>query len=75
MDSTLDPEEFTSEFSWVLWIAKNTYFIMKINLEVSMASEDEYLYMTFSYLVYDINEPINIELPPEAEAAEEIPTD
>ena len=40
-----------------------------------MASEDEYLYMTFSYLVYDINEPITIELPPEAEAAEEMPTD
>ena len=71
-DPTLDPEEYTNEFIGTLWIAKNTHFIMKMNLEVSMASEDEYYYMTASYLTYDINEPITIELPPEAETAEEI---
>ncbi len=72
-DPTLDPEEYTNEFIGTLWIAKNTHFTMKMNIEVSMASEDKYYYMTASYLTYDINEPITIELPPGAETAEEMP--
>jgi hypothetical protein len=72
-DPTLDPEEYTNEFIGTLWIAKNTHFIMKMNWEVSMASEDQYYNMTVSYLTYNINEPITIELPPGAETAEEMP--
>jgi len=81
-------QEFLSEifrsFSVKQWIAKDTYFLMKIEVEMAMevtpeimGSPDEEgeaaidVFMTM--LAYDYNQPVSIELPPGAEDAIEMP--
>ena len=70
----LDPEEVISDYSYLLWVAKDTYFTVKTVVEMTMAVEGESMGMAVTVLVFDINEPVTIELPPEAAAAEELPT-
>jgi len=74
LDPGLDPEEVITDFSYVLWVAKDTYFTVKTVVEMTMTVEGESMGMAVTVLVFDINEPVTIELPPEAEAAEELPT-
>ena len=81
------PEEFTkdifSSYSVKQWIAKDDYFIMKVELDAVMKSTPEIMaYMgeegemsidiTIVFLAYNFNQPITIELPPEAENAIEM---
>lgn len=81
-------EEFLQEifrsFSVKQWIAKDTYFLIKaeINMAVELTPEamgfpEEEGVITMdiamSMLAYNYNQPVNIELPPEAETAIEVP--
>ena len=82
------PEEFLQElfssFSVKQWIAKDTYFLMKAELDVTMTSTPELMdyvgeegemsvNITLTFKAYNYNEPVSIKLPPEAEEAVETP--
>ena len=82
------PEEFAedifSSYSVKQWIAKDTYFFVKAEVELSMELTPEDLGfpdeegemtidMVMILLAYDYNQPVSIELPPEAEDAVEMP--
>lgn len=70
--SGIDPEEIFSDISFIYWIAKDTYFIAKSTADMAMTLEEATGNLVMTVLMYDINEPVTIELSPEAEAAEEI---
>jgi len=68
------------------WIAKDTYFLMKAEIDVDVESTAEIMDylgeegemsidMTLSFLAHNYNQPVTIELPPEAEEAIEMPTE
>jgi outer membrane lipoprotein-sorting protein len=78
------PEELLQEifnsFSVKQWIAKDTYFLTKVEIDMNIESTPELmdylgeegetsLDITISFLAYNYNQPVNIELPPEAEEA------
>lgn len=82
------PEEYLqdlfSSYSVKQWIAKDTYFLMKAEVDVAMESTPEimdyvgeegeiFINITLTFLAYNYNEPVSIELPPEAEEAVESP--
>jgi len=88
LDSGL--EEVISDFAINQWIAKDTYFILKSTLDMTLTfsssssscpscglipalpGESARTYdITATVMVYDVNQPVNIELPPEAEDAKE----
>jgi len=73
-------EEVFRSFSVKQWVAKDTYFITKAEIDMVMELTPEDLgfpeeegemtmNITMSYLAYNHNQPISIELPPEAEEA------
>ena len=83
-------EGVISDFAINQWIAKDTYFILKSTLDVTLTfsssssscpscglipalpGESARTYdITVTVVVYDVNQPANIELPPEAEDAKE----
>ena len=81
-------EEFIQEmfrsFSVKQWVAKDTYFLTKAELDMAVELTPEAMGlpeeegvmtmdMTVNLLCYDYNQPVSIELPPEAEAAIEVP--
>ena len=80
-------EEFIQEifrsFSVKQWVAKDTYFLTKAEIDMAveltpeaMGFPEEEGIMTMdiaiSLLAYDYNQPVSIELPPEAEEAMEV---
>ncbi len=80
------PEELLEEmflsFSVKQWVAKDTYFLMKAEIDVSMETTPELMdYLgeegetsidiTLIFLAYNYNQPVSIVLPPEAEEATE----
>ena len=82
------PEESLQEvirsFSVKQWIAKDTYFLMKVEIDMAVESTPEVMdYLgeegemsmdiTLSFLAYNYNQPVSIVLPPEAEEAIEVP--
>jgi hypothetical protein len=82
------PEESLQEifrsFSVKQWIAKDTYFLMKAEIDMAMESTPEVMDylgeegemtidLTMSLLAYNYNQPVSIVLPPEAEEAIEVP--
>lgn len=85
------PEEFEElldeifrSYSVKIWVAKDTSFLAKAEIEIDfeltpeiMGITDEEGEMTIDaaivMLVYDYNQPVSIELPPEAEEAVEMP--
>jgi len=83
----LDFEELITDFSIRYWIAKDTYFTLKSAVELTMVLAPEDLGippelagefdatadMSMTGIMHHFNEAVSIELPPEAEAAEEIP--
>ena len=84
-DEELLDEMFRS-FSVRQWIAKDTYLTMRVEVELIMEVTPEdmgypdegegiSLDMTMTMLVDDYNQPVSIELPPEAEEAAEVPMD
>lgn len=85
------PEEFLQEvfrsFSVRQWIAKDTYFLMKVKIDIVIEStpelmdylEDEaegemIIELTISLLAYNYNLPVSIVLPQEAEEAIVVPS-
>jgi len=76
-------EELLSEmfidFSVKQWVAKDTYFLVKAEIDIAMELTSETreveegemdVDITISLLVYNHNQPVTIMLPPEAEEAE-----
>jgi hypothetical protein len=75
-------DEMFDSFTEKLWVAKDSYLPMKVEVEVTMeftaeemGSPDEGevaadLFM--SMLIFNYNQPVSIELPPEAENAIDI---
>ena len=85
------PEEFLQEvfrsFSVRQWIAKDTYFLMKVKIDIVIEStpelmdylEDEaegemMIELTISLLAYNYNQPVSIVLPQEAKEAIVVPS-
>lgn len=81
------PEEFLkdifSSFSVKQWVAKDNYFLIKAEIDISMESTPELMdYLgeegetsvdiTIIFLAYNYNQPVSIELPPEAKEAIEM---
>jgi len=73
-------EEMFRSFSVKQWVAKDTYFLAKVEIDMTveltpeaMGFPEEEGVMTMdiaiSLLAYDHNQPVSIELPPEAEEA------
>ncbi len=80
------PDEISPSYSVKIWIAKDTYFLTKaeIDLAIELTSEamgaldaegEMAIDMVLTLLAYDHNQPVSIELPPEAEDAVEMPLD
>ena len=80
------PEEFLEEvvrsFSVKQWIAKDTYFLMKAEIDMVVETTPELMGylgeegevimdLTMSFLAYNYKQPVTIVLPPEAEEQEE----
>ena len=82
------PEELLQEmfrsFSVTQWIAKDTYFLMKAEIDMAIDTTPEFMdYLgeeveismdiKLDFLAYNYNQPVSIVLPPEAEEAIEAP--
>jgi hypothetical protein len=82
----LDLEEVIADFSVMQWIAKDTYFTRKTTVNLLMVFTPESLGLTpepyssfvptadmaITIIMHHINQPVTIELPPEAADAEEM---
>jgi outer membrane lipoprotein-sorting protein len=73
-------EEMFNSFSVKQWIAKDTHFLMKAEIDMTIESTPELvdylgeegetsLDITINFRAYNYNQPVTIELPPEAEEA------
>jgi outer membrane lipoprotein-sorting protein len=73
-------EEMFNSFSVKQWIAKDTHFLMKAEVDMTIESTPELvdylgeegetsLDITINFRAYNYNQPVTIELPPEAEEA------
>ncbi len=85
LPSDLDLEELVTDMSFKQWIAKDTYFTLMTNMDLILELTPESLdmeaeadqdfeamaEMAMLITLSDINEPVTIELPPEALDAEE----
>ena len=83
----LDLEDVITDFAVKQWIAKDTYFTLKTTVNLTMVLTPESLGippelvgdldasadMAATITMHHINEPVTIELPPEAEDAVEVP--
>ena len=84
------PEEFEGlldeifrSYSVKIWIVKDTYFFAKAEIELAIELTPEIMDFpgemtsdaTLTILMYDHNQPVSIELPPEAEDAVDMPLD
>ncbi len=71
-------DEVFSDFTVKQWVAKDTYFLMKVEIDMAMELTAEAMEVeegemtmdiTLSFLAYNYNQPISIVVPPEAEEA------
>ena len=69
----LDPEDVVSDFSILQWVATDTYFPLFHTVSMTMTIETETIDLHMTMLIHHINEPVTIELPPEAATAVEMP--
>lgn len=71
-------EQSSYDFSVKQWIAKDTYYLMKVDIDINLeltaeamgAPEEEgvaTIAIVLKMLAYNYNQPVSIELPPEAE--------
>lgn len=72
-DVVEDVEDMITDFYVLEWIAKDTYFPVKFMMGMTMTLEGESFDVTMTGLIHHINEPVTIELPPEAADATEVP--
>jgi hypothetical protein len=67
-------EDSISNYSQKGWFAKNTFFLMKsyqeFDAKIDIYGDEATYHFIIDTLFYDWNEPVSIELPPEAEEAE-----
>ena len=73
-------QEIFRSFSIKQWVAKDTYFLMKAQIDIATEFPPEEpgpstIDIAMVLLSYNYNEPVSIELPPEAEEAVEMPMD
>ncbi len=77
-------QEMFSSFSMKQWVAKDTYFLTRAEIDMTVELTPEAMgfpgeegVMTMDIVIdllcYDYNQPVSIELPPEAEEAIEVP--
>jgi hypothetical protein len=75
-EEILDASSYS--FSFKQWIAKDTYFLTKVEIDMSIELTAEAMEVeegeasidsTMTMLAYNYNQPVSIELPPEAEEA------
>jgi hypothetical protein len=79
-------DEIFQSYSVKVWITKDTYFLAKAEIDLAIELTPEAMGImdeegemaieaTLTILIYDHNQPVSIELPPEAENAVEMPMD
>jgi len=75
-------DEASYSFSVKQWVAKDTYFLMKVEIDMAIELTAEAMGVeagemsidsAMTMLAYNYNQPVSIELPPEAEDAVEVP--
>jgi hypothetical protein len=77
-------QEMFRSFSVKQWVAKDTYFLIKVEIDMAVESTPEAMGsldeegaftmdITMDLLFYNYSQPVSIELPPEAEEATEMP--
>jgi hypothetical protein len=71
-------DEASTSFSVKQWVAKDTYFLMKVEIDTTIelnaetmgvAEGEMSINTALNLLAYNYNQPVSIELPPEAEEA------
>jgi hypothetical protein len=60
-------EDIVSDYSILQWIAKDTHFLIKTVVNITFEVDADTIVYTETVLIRHANEPISIELPPEAE--------
>ena len=60
-------EDIVTDYSIFQWIARDTYFLVKSTVDITMTIDTHIIVYTKTVLIHHFNEPISIELPPEAE--------
>jgi hypothetical protein len=75
-------DDVIEDMSIKVWIAKDTSYFMKMEIQINIQATAEDLGMSdegsidmdidMTMLAYDYNQAVDIQLPPEAEAAEEV---
>lgn len=79
----VDLDDLITELVFKEWIAKDTYFLTKVEVQMAVHATPEILglpeeegevtaSLNLSIVIYDHNEPVSIDLPAEAESAEEV---
>ncbi len=83
LPSDLDLDELINDMSFTQWIAKDTYFTLKTSMDLiveltpeslGMEAEGDFdatAEMALVITLHNVNEPVTVELPPEALEAEE----
>jgi len=66
-------EDAVLDLTMVVWVAADTFIPLKGSLDGTVALEGNTLEVHITSQMHDINEPVTIELPPEATAALEMP--
>ena len=66
VDPGFDLEEMIEDFHITEWIAQDSYYMVKASLDMAMTIDSEYVDMAMTIYIYDINELVSINLPPEA---------
>jgi len=70
-------QEVVSDFTVKQWVAKDTYFLMQVEIDMAVESTPELMDylgeegemiidLTMSLLAYNYNQPVTIVVPPEA---------
>lgn len=78
MGPDTDLEEIFSDYSMSVWIAADTYYIIKTSIQANMIVDLELMVMTMTQSITlsrsHLNEPVSIELPQEAEGTTVVPS-
>ena len=66
-------EDAVLDLSMIIWVAVDTFIPLRGSVDATLAVEDDVIEIHMTSQMHDINEPVTIELPPEATAAMEMP--
>ena len=66
-------EDVVFDLSMVSWVATDTFIPLKESIDGTITFKDDIVEVHITSQMHDINEPVTIELPPEAAAAREMP--